>query len=127
MPRGHPDGGQWTDGVGTGGDDAYPAGELLTDEEQQEVGRLAERARRILADGGDSDSLVVLAAGGEKPPKLPRSRWGALAFFTEFLGRMMAQRAFEGRNSPVWFDVVDDHRSEGLRVGLWWHFICLAQ
>ncbi len=107
VPRGHPDGGQWTNGPGAGGDDENPGEELLTDEEQQEVGRLAERARRILADAGDPDSLVVLAAGGEKPPKLPRSKWGALAFFAEFLGRMMVQRAFEGRNSPVWFDVID--------------------
>ncbi|MSP49593.1 MAG: hypothetical protein EXQ95_09740 [Alphaproteobacteria bacterium] len=107
VSRGHPDGGQWTDDPNSGDHQENPGEELLTEEEEQKVGRLAEDARRLLADAGDPDALLVLAAGGDKPPKLPKSKSGALVFFAVSLETLMRSLAFEGRNSPVWHDLVD--------------------
>ncbi len=107
VPRGHPDGGQWTDGPGTTGEDqTNPGEEPLSEEELEEVELLAEQARRMLADAGDPDALLVLAAGGKKPPRLPTSKSGALLFFATFVDRFAKFLMYPGRNSPIWPEVL---------------------
>ena len=83
VPRGHPDGGQWTDGPGSTGAQENPGEELLTEAEQEELGHLAEQARRILADTDHPAALLVLA-GGPKLPKLPKNKSGALTYMAAF-------------------------------------------
>jgi len=75
VPRGHSDGGQWTDGSGPGGDaserngdtERTNAGEtLLTDEEHERVVELEEEIRIVLAERGDPAALLVLVARRKK-------------------------------------------------------------
>jgi hypothetical protein len=106
VPAGHRDGGQWTDGFVATVDGENPGEELLTSDEQEEVSRLTEQARRILAEAGDPGALLILAAGGDKPPKLPRTKSAALVFFAEFIKKLTTFLSFEERNSPVWHDIV---------------------
>jgi hypothetical protein len=77
VPRGHPDGGQWTDGSGAGSDgggggdaEEVNPGEIpFTEEEYESVLAVREEIRAILAEAGHRDALLVLAAhrrGGGK-------------------------------------------------------------
>ena len=77
VPRGHPDGGQWTDGGGAGSDGAdngSDAEELnlgdapLSEEQYEKALEIDEEVRRVLADKGNPDALRLLAAGGRKKP-----------------------------------------------------------
>ncbi len=83
VPRGHPDGGQWTDGSGAEsdggeGDDAEEVnpGEIpFTDAEYESVLAIREEIRAILAEAGHLDALLILAAhrrGGGKLEELKK-------------------------------------------------------
>lgn len=107
VSRGHPDGGQWTDDPRAPGENqTNPGEEPLSEEELEEVELLAEQAQRMLADAGDPDALLVLAAGGKKPPRLPTSKSGALLFFASFVDRFAKLLMYPGRNSPIWPEVL---------------------
>ena len=96
VPRGHPDGGQWTDGGASQAEN--PGEELLSEQEQEEAELLAEQAQRMLADAGDRQALLVLAAWGPKPGT--RSWW--LAYYADVLERLRKAELYAGRNSPIW-------------------------
>ena len=87
VPRGHPDGGQWTDDSYSGGASENPGDEPLTEAEQELFGQWAEQARRYLAEAGDPDALRVLASGGTKLPK-PGTKSRALVIMSEIIGQM---------------------------------------
>jgi hypothetical protein len=79
VPRGHPDGGQWTDesGAGEGGnaEEVNPGEVPFTDEEYENVLAVQEEIRAILAEAGHRDALLVLAAhrrGGGKLEELKK-------------------------------------------------------
>ena len=87
VPRGHPDGGQWTVDRYSGGASENPGEEPLTEGEQEAFGEWVEQARRYLAEAGDPDALRVLASGGTKLPK-PGTKSRALAVMSEIIGQM---------------------------------------
>jgi hypothetical protein len=74
VPRGHPDGGQWTDGsdagndgdggegISGGGEDENPGERPLTDEEYKGILAVRDEIRTVLAETGDFGSLLVQAA-----------------------------------------------------------------
>jgi len=82
VPRGHPDGGQWTDGTGAGGEnenaeetdehgeDESPGDRPLTDEEYESLLKVEEAVRGVLSENGEARYLATLIARG--PGRRPK-------------------------------------------------------
>jgi hypothetical protein len=72
VPRGHPEGGQWTDGGSSSGisSDENEGDRLLTADEEATVADLTARARNLRFELGDRSALLTLVGNSEKrPPK----------------------------------------------------------
>ncbi len=136
VPRGHPDGGQWTDGSGAGSDgaagnvaipdddaaggsDGVETGEEPLTEEQQRLVEILDDAQRGQTSGGSESAPLVLAGGDERPPKFPRTKRELLAWIAAWLSEEIKRRgSFPGRNSPIWMDI-DDFAREAVRRISW--------
>ena len=107
VPRGHPDGGQWTDG-GAGGDEsiAFDPDEPLDQEEWDGVEKLRGRIAELEAEHGDRSALLHLAAN-RKPS-------GRVVFFFETIAWALEKYPFLKRigmwGNLVWglYEIVPD-------------------
>ncbi len=126
VPRGHPDGGQWTggngagrdgavgnvaipeDGATDGSDEELDTGDEPLTEEQQRLVEIFDDARKDLTDASGENAPLVLIGGDEKPPRFPRTKREALAWLAAWLTEEMKRRgSFPGRNSPIWMEIND--------------------
>jgi len=72
VPRGHPDGGQWTDGDSSSdfSSDENEGDRPLTADEEEAVAELTARARNLRFELGDRNVLLIFTGNPEKrPPK----------------------------------------------------------
>ena len=112
VPRGHPDGGQWTDGNGAGSDDESTGGmdggradenpgeRELTDEEHESLLKIEEVVRAVLGEKGDPQYLATLIA------RFPFTRKGILQAIKDWsapVAETLVILLLEGRISQFLF------------------------
>lgn len=105
VPRGHPDGGQWTDGGNLAGlyadasHDENEGDRLLTVDEEQELSRLIEKSRVIRSELGDRQALLVLASSPDLPP--PKTALARLWVLSHVIGELLKYAVYN-KNDIGW-------------------------